>query len=95
MASKFDFTLPEQLTIAAVAALYEELEALIARQDCDEVVLNASGVKRADTAGVQLLLSFVIAVREGHFSLSWNKPSKILMEAAAVLGLQRALGIAP
>lgn len=93
MTSKVDFTLSEQITISAVAAMHEDLEALIARQDCDKVVLKAAAVKRVDTAGMQLLLAFVIAVRDGHISLTWNKPSKILLEAASVLGLQQALGL--
>ena len=94
MASKFDFKLPENLTISNVNSLHEDMENILGKQDCDKVVLKADKVQRADTAGLQLVLAFVKAANEGHIELVWNKPSKKLCEAAAVLGLSSALGIA-
>lgn len=93
MASKFDFRLPEQLTIVNVNSLCDALHELISKQNYDKLVIKADQVQRADTAGLQLMLSFVFAAREQHIDLIWSKPSKKLQEAAAILGLQQALGI--
>ncbi len=94
MASKVDFNLPENLTISKVQQLHEEMEVLLGKKDCDKVVLKANKVQRADTAGLQLLLAFVNATKEGHIDLNWSKPSDNLCEAARVLGLDTALGLA-
>jgi anti-anti-sigma regulatory factor len=94
MASKLDYKLPENLTIANVNSVHEELEALMGKQECDEIVLKADKVKRADTAGLQLILAFVNAAHASHIELVWNKPSQDLCDAATILGLASALGLA-
>ena len=93
MASEIDFRLPDNLTIANVQQLHEELEALVSEKDCEKITLEAEGIQRADTAGLQLLLAFVNTAKEGHIGLAWNKPSAKLCSAASVLGLESALGL--
>ena len=93
MADTISFHLPENLTIASVHGLHEELEVLVSQSDCDKVVLQASDVQRADTAGVQLLLAFVNASKEHQIGVEWDKPSDKLCTTAELLGLQGALGI--
>lgn len=88
-----DFKLPENLTIANVHGLHEELEALVSTKGNDHINLQASAVSRADTAGVQLLLAFVNSAKEHKIELAWQDPSEKLLTAASVLGLQSALGI--
>ena len=93
MASAIDFHLPENLTISNVSGLHEELEAMVNRQDCDKVILQAQDVQRTDTAGIQLLLAFVNASRDRQITVDWDKPSEKLCTAASLLGLDGALGI--
>ncbi len=93
MTASVDFQLPQDLTIANAHALHEQLEALVDQKDHDRIVLHASAVARADTAGIQLLLAFVNSAREHSIDLDWDKPSATLVNAANVLGMERALGI--
>lgn len=93
MATTIDIDLPENLTIANIHSLYEELEALVDKQDCDAVVFKASAVQRADTAGIQLLAAFVVATRERQISVTWDDPSDKLCNAADLLGLAKSIGI--
>lgn len=93
MASTIDVHLPENLTIANVHGLHEQLEAIVGEKDYDRVVLQAEDVQRADTAGLQLLTAFVHAAKERQLNLDWDKPSDKLCSAASLLGLDGALGI--
>ena len=51
------FKFPKILTITECGDLYKQLK--IFANDKDEVVLDASEVEKVDTAGVQLVYSFV------------------------------------
>lgn len=93
MADSVNFQLPENLTVANVHGLHEELEALVDQHDHDHIVLLADSVMRADTAGIQLLLAFVRSAKERQIALDWNNPSDKLIAAATVLGLDDALGL--
>lgn len=93
MAATIDFHLPENLTIANVQGLHEQLEALVGEKDFDKVVLQAEYVQRADTAGIQLLLAFVHATKERQIEIDWDQPSEKLCSAAKVLGLDSVLGL--
>lgn len=93
MADSVSFQLPENLTVANVHLLHEELEALVGRHDHDNIVLLADSVSRADTAGIQLLVAFVRSAKERQIKLDWNNPSDKLIAAATVLGLDTALGL--
>ena len=93
MALTVNFNLPENLTIANIHGLHEEFEALVNKQDCDSVVLQGGEVRRADTAGIQLLLAFMQASRERQINVSWAQPSEKLCSAAALLGLDKVIGL--
>ncbi|VUD56412.1 hypothetical protein TDB9533_02067 [Thalassocella blandensis] len=93
MATSVDFHLPQNLTIANVQGLHDQLEALVGEQDCDKVTLQAEDVQRADTAGIQLLLAFVHASKERQIAVDWKEPSDKLRAAAKVLGLDQDLGL--
>lgn len=92
MSSTVDFTLPDNLTIASVHGLHEKFESLIDTEDCDELVIHAKAVSRADTAGVQLLLALVHESKDRRIAISWDAPSEKLTSAATILGLENALG---
>lgn len=93
MAHSVDFSLPENITIANIHGLHEEFEALVDKQDCDEVVLKAGAVSRADTAGLQLLVAFIQATRERKISVTWDHPSAKLCSAAELMGVAHFIGI--
>lgn len=84
-AATADLVLPAELTIYQAAALKSSL--LAPGTVLRDRVLDASGVERADLAGLQLLL---LAQREcaaaGH-ALVLKHPSATLSELLALLGL--------
>ena len=81
--------LPENLTIASVETLHEQLEPLL--NAGNDVMLKAAGVTRVDTAGLQTLLAFHKALVTRSLRLSWSAPSQPLLETAEQLGLREAL----
>jgi len=91
VASPITFDLPDNLTIANAEALHEELEALA--NGSADVVLNASAVSRADTAGLQILYAFQQALKSHDASISWSSPSSVLIETAEQLGLKQHLAL--
>ncbi|PCK06343.1 MAG: hypothetical protein COA42_17325 [Alteromonadaceae bacterium] len=93
MTSTVDFHLPENLTIVNVQGLHDQLEALADEPGCDTVVLQGHDVARADTAGIQLLLAFVLSLKERDMKVDWNEPSDKLCATADILGVGGALGI--
>lgn len=86
--------LPANLTIANVQGLHEKLENLMHDENSDQIVLTSSKVERADTAGVQLLLAFVLAAKERSIKVEWQKPTEPLVTAAQILGIESELGLA-
>ncbi len=93
MAERIEFHLPENLTIANVNGLHEEFETLVNQPDCDRIVLQGKDVHRTDTAGIQLLLAFILASKDRQISVDWEQPSQKLINAANLLGLDTTLGI--
>ena len=91
MSGPVTFELPNNLTIATAESLHEQLEPLLTTGD--DVVLNAAEVKRADTAGLQLLLAFQKALISRSVNMSWSAPSQPLLEAAEQLGLKQMLAL--
>ncbi len=88
-----ELNLPENLTIAHVQALHEQLEALVDDQKNDHIIAHASGVKRVDTAGLQLLLVAKQAANERQISWAWDAPSEVLVNGAMLLGMKSKLDI--
>ncbi len=93
MSNCVDLELPEQLTVANVQNLHEKLEAIVDDKKNDAILVNASSVTRADTAGLQLLYAMVVAAKERQITLQWKTPSDVLLNAAGTLGLTQHLGI--
>ncbi len=91
-AKSIELQLPENLTIAHVNNLHEQMESLINQTDHDAIAIQAEAVTRADTAGIQLLFAFSKAAKEHSIALTWKKPSEVLVNAAKTLGIDSALG---
>lgn len=95
MTSIIEFRLPEDLTISHVQSLQDKLESAIGDDAYDALEIEADGVQKVDTAGLQVLLVLANAARERHIKLSWVKPSENLCAAASTLGLESALNMEP
>lgn len=91
-AKSIKLQLPENLTIAHVSHLHEQMESLINQTDHDAILIQAQSVTRADTAGVQLLFAFSKAAKEHSITLTWKNPSEVLVNAAKTLGIDSSLG---
>lgn len=91
MANSVTVDLPDNLTIATVESLQEQLDPFA--MGSQDVVLNGEGVERADTAGLQLLYAFSQALKSHNAQMSWLNPSSVLTEAANNLGLSDHLAL--
>ena len=94
MTSHAEIVLPENLTIAGLQALHDEMEALIDQKDCEFISVKGADVSRVDTAGMQLLLAFFKATKERNLPLKWDGHSDKIIEAAELLGLDLGLAAA-
>jgi anti-anti-sigma regulatory factor len=71
--------LGESLTIDHARSLHESLAPLL---DKREVVLDAGGVGRVDTAGLQVLAAFVRALEGRGAAVRWRAPTEALQQGA-------------
>ena len=79
------------LTIREAVPLRAEL---LERVDAvDPVGLDASGVQKVDTAGLQVLLAFTDQRRRAGNHVAWTGCSESLRKAAALLAMEAALGL--
>lgn len=81
--------LPAALVVGELQPLHDALRPLVATG----ASLDAAGVERADTAGVQLLTAFVRDVERHGRAVTWIGPSAALRDRAASLGLTGVLGL--
>lgn len=82
--------LDRDLGIEACAALKE---ALAADLHAPQVSIDAGGVERVHTAGLQLLATWWRAREAGGLETGWTACSDTLRAAAATLGLDQAMGL--
>lgn len=85
------YSLASSCTVKDAAALKQSLSSLIDTQA--QVVIDASAVERVDTAIVQLLVAFVRDRLAADREVSWHAPSKALLEASRLLGVQDLLSL--
>lgn len=85
--------LPAILGIAQLAELHPQFDQAL--EKAGPLALDASAVEQLDGAALQWLLAFHRAAREAGRAPDWRKPSPQLHEAAALLGLDGALGLSP
>jgi anti-anti-sigma regulatory factor len=82
--------LPSDCRLAAQAALKVQLQDVLHKGD---IVLDAAGLERVDTAALQLLVLFRREL-EGHGGkLAWRDANEVLNEAAGLLGLDQLLNL--
>jgi ABC-type transporter Mla MlaB component len=83
--------LTHDLSVINISAVYEIL--LGHMQNSNDVILDASAINNIDTAGLQLLLAFYRNVSEQNRNISWNKPSRELLEIASIYHLCEEMGL--
>jgi anti-anti-sigma regulatory factor len=77
-----------------IGSLTERREQLLrAFENGLPVVIDMSGVSRIDTAGLQLVLSFVVTMRGEGRGVSYDAVPPIVREAARLAGLGALLGV--
>ena len=84
--------LPAECVIASASGLRTTLLKRVS--DAGNVQLDASAIQRVDTAGLQMLAAFVRDRRADGLPLEWLGVPACLTEAATLLDLTNALGLA-
>lgn len=84
--------LPVCIDIASASAVRELLVQRLERRQ--PTTLDASQVRRADAAGLQVLGAFLVDARAAGVLVDLVEPSTALHEAARLLGLRALLGLA-
>lgn len=92
MSKKSTLTLPERLDISQTDALMNKMEKVLSK-DSLKIELKAEKVERADSAGIQLLLSFQMAAIDMGKEVSVLNPSEDFLAAADLLGARELLKV--
>lgn len=92
MAKKTTVSLGQSLDIAHVSALKTRFENALLKDL--PVVLVSDKVEKTDTAGLQLIYSFIQEVENQGRDVSWQKPSDSLIQASEILGFTEKLYLA-
>ncbi len=83
--------LDEDVSIIHVAQLKENWLPYV--DSLKNITIDAEKVEDIDTAGLQLLLSFVKAVKEKGRKVSWQAPSETLVAAVTETALKEVIGL--
>lgn len=86
------YALRGELNMHSVPQLSRDCEAMVAAMK-GEVIINLSGVTRADSAGLALLIDWLRAGRRRNFSLHFEQLPDQLMQIAQVCELHSVLPI--
>ncbi len=84
---QFIIELPAELLIRNLDQIQS---VLLSAQSYTNIVINGANVSKADTAGLQLLTTFINS-NPIKANISWNTPSTTLAETAQLLGLTQLL----
>jgi ABC-type transporter Mla MlaB component len=85
------YLLPGNMEIAALVPVHADLVAMEASND-GPFVLDGAQLSVIDTAGLQLLISFVSAVKSSGKKVSWDNYSVQAYQLANELGVVEQLG---
>jgi anti-anti-sigma regulatory factor len=91
MSDDLKIVLKENLGIATVTTLYQELRDALSRKNA--VILDANAVTRVDAASLQTLGAFCSEARTQGVAVHWEGTSVAFVYAARLLGLMRMLGL--
>lgn len=91
VASPPTLVLPQRVDITHAAELRERMLELLG--STGSIRVDAGGVDRVDTAGIQLLTALALEARRGDGSLLWVSVSDAVREAARVLEATEVLAL--
>ena len=86
-------SLPEECTLADASTLKARLAALLATES--PVTIDVSGVRRIDTASLQLLAAFTRDRRASRLAVDVRGESPAFGESVRLTGLGRLFNVAP
>ena len=89
--SSINIELDPVITIAEAQSLHEQLQGYLDRGG--DLSVDASGVHMVDTAGLQLLLAFVLELKNQNRAIIWRSYSPAFKETVELLGLAELLGL--
>jgi len=89
MANKTTLNLGSAIDIVHASTLKPMLMSALKKKP--HIVLIADKVERSDTAGVQLIYSFLQCAKKKDLAVTWKKPSANLLDIAEKLGMSRDL----
>ena len=92
MPKKSTLTLPERIDISEAESLQEKMHKLLAK-DGEIIELKAGKVEKADSAGVQLLVSFKQVVTNTGKQMNITNASEEFIQALDLLGVTGTLEI--
>jgi phospholipid transport system transporter-binding protein len=88
-AGSSSFTVAAECTVADASSLKSELAKL--RDNTEVVTLDISAVQRIDTAGLQLIATFLRERETNGRQVKWQGTAPVLTTAAQLLGLSALL----
>ncbi len=91
MSDRVELVLPDRMDVASAEQLHVTLEAAL--EEGNPIELNGEKVVRLDTAGVQLVVSFIAAAEMQHIDVAWKAPSSTLFEVFEFMKLGNAVGL--
>lgn len=92
MSKKTTISLPEHFNISQGASMRDKMDKTLDK-DADTIEIKADKVERADSAGIQLLLSFRATAVANNKKVTFSKPSEELLAAVKLLGASELLGL--
>ena len=85
------FCLDNVIDISCISTLKDSLSSLTTNAEL--ISIDASQVERIDTAGLQLLLSFIKKMEIKHSAVNFISPSNEFVSAIKTLGLENSFSI--
>ncbi|MGD8567883.1 MAG: STAS domain-containing protein [Gammaproteobacteria bacterium] len=89
--ASLEYNLDESLDITCINQIYDELNTLLS--DGKPVTIDASNVKRLDTAGVQLLCCWYLEARKKGVEVTFRNTQGVFHDSAKLLGVAEVFEI--
>jgi len=77
------------LEFGAISSLKDVLQQSLASQK--PIIFDAHEIVHIDTAALQLILAFTIAINRNQLTWEWDHPSPVLLKVANLLGMSNLL----
>lgn len=85
------FALGEVIDISEVNSLYDALKLLL--NEASHVIVDASNVKRLDTAAFQLICSWYRETQTRNITVTWKNTDGVFRDSSDLLGVSSILSL--